>query len=167
MIDIARLSPADHGAYLAHLLGLDTAALEARFGAGADQASVQAHALRLAAREGVVLGARRFGRLVGTAELIPTVPGKVASASVAVEREARDAGLGTRLVLAVIETAREAGCREIYFDMRADSPAMARILARVASAAEALPGGRRYVVRVAPAAAEGGSFWHRLAGRAA
>lgn len=149
--DIARLSAADHADYLGHLMQLDTAALGARFGRNVDTASLQAHALRLAGREASVIGARRFQRLVGAAEIMPVSPGRVAAISVAVELSARDAGLGTRLILAAIEVARAEGYIELWFDVPGDNPAMGRILARIASYAEPREGGRRYMMRISQA----------------
>ncbi len=147
-LSISRLSPVDHPAYLDHLLGLDPAARAARFGADADPATLQAHALRLAGHEAIVIGATSFDRLVGAAEIVPVAAHWSAAIGVSVAQEARDAGIGTRLTLAAIEAARLEGFGELHFDVRGANPAMVRILARLATEASGEAGRRRYVVRL-------------------
>ncbi len=69
---------------------------------------------------GTVLVARDSGRIVGVGAITPVAPGEGEVKRMSVARDARRRGLGTALLMALLEDARERGWRRVRLETTAD-----------------------------------------------
>ncbi len=126
---VYKLHPAEFADYFKHLTRLDAAGRKERFKGGADDASLQAHALRLAISETIVLGTRLDGDLRASVELIPSQSGQTATAAVMVEPLYRGHGIGRRLLEEAMTVSRPLGIRSLLFDVNPTNEAMVHLIA--------------------------------------
>ena len=69
---------------------------------------------------GTVLVARDSGRIVGVGAITPVAPGEGEVKRMSVARDARRRGLGTALLMALLEDAKEKGWRGVRLETTAD-----------------------------------------------
>ena len=113
---IRRLWPADTAEFRTHLLRLDAASRNMRFGGTVSDAFLADYAGTLARPDGVVFGAFADGRLIAVAELRMLFDAKGASAEAAlsVEEPYQDKGIGDALLSRLIAAAQNRGIRAVY-----------------------------------------------------
>lgn len=113
---IRRLWPADIADFRAHLLRLDKASRNMRFGGTVSDAFVSDYADTLARPDAVVFGAFTDGRLVAVAELrmLFDASGAGAEAAFSVEDPHQDKGIGDALLSRLIAAAQNRGIRSVY-----------------------------------------------------
>jgi GNAT superfamily N-acetyltransferase len=125
---VYKLHPAEFADYFKHLTRLDEAGRKERFKGASDESSLQAHALRLAISETIVLGTRLDGDLRATVEIIPSQTGQTATAAVLVEPLYRGHGLGRRLLEEAMVACRPLGIRSLLFDVNPTNATMVHII---------------------------------------
>lgn len=125
---VYKLHPAEFADYFKHMTRIDEKGRQERFKAAYDDASLQAHALRLAISETVVLGIRLDGHIRATIELIPSQTGQTATAALLVEPAYRGHGLGRRLLEEAITASRPLGIRSLLFDVHTDNQPMVHLI---------------------------------------
>lgn len=125
---VYKLHPAEFADYFKHMTRIDLAGRKERFKGGADEASLQAHALRLAISETIVLGIRLDGDIRATIEIMPSQTGQTATAALMVEPVYRGHGLGRRLLEEAMTMSRPLGIRSLLFDVNPTNEAMVHLL---------------------------------------
>jgi GNAT superfamily N-acetyltransferase len=123
------LGPAGLADYHAHLRRLDRTSRRSRFAATVDDLSIDCHCLQLAAQDAIIIGAFTGGAMRGGAEIVPAGPGR-AEAAFTVEEAYQAHGIGGVLLDNAIRAAREAGVRELLFEVLADNSAMIELIRR-------------------------------------
>jgi len=128
---IRRLWPADIADFRAHLLRLDQASRNMRFGGTVTDSFVSEYADTLARPDAVVFGAFADGRLVAVAEprMLFDAGGASAEAAFSVEESYQDKGIGDALMSRLIAAAQNRGIRSVYMMCLAGNARM-RHLAR-------------------------------------
>jgi GNAT superfamily N-acetyltransferase len=125
---VYKLHPAEFADYFKHLTRIDAAGRMERFKGDSDESSLQAHALRLAISETIVLGTRLDGDLRATVEIIPSQSGQTATAAVLVEPLYRGHGLGRRLLEEAMTASRPLGIRSLLFDVNPENAPMIHLI---------------------------------------
>lgn len=113
---IRRLWPADIAAFRAHLLRLDRASRNMRFGGTVTEEFLSDYADTLARPDAVVFGAFADGQLIAVAELrmLFDAGGASAEAAFSVEEPYQDKGIGDALLSRLIAAAQNRGIRAVY-----------------------------------------------------
>ncbi|MES2906571.1 MAG: GNAT family N-acetyltransferase [Pseudomonadota bacterium] len=125
---VYKLHPAEFADYFKHMTRIDVAGRNERFKGASDDASLQAHALRLAISETIVLGIRLDGDIRATIEIMPSQTGQTATAALMVEPVYRGHGLGRRLLEEAVTASRPLGIRSLLFDVNTTNEAMVHLI---------------------------------------
>ena len=112
-----------------HLLRLDDGCRRSRFGSPTSDACIRAHGTRVDPANTVILGCFESGHMRGAAELrsLGATWGDTAEIAFSVEPRWQGCGIGTALMAALIEAARERGIARIYITCHTLNRHMQRI----------------------------------------
>jgi GNAT superfamily N-acetyltransferase len=143
---IRKLLPSDGSAYLDHLLRLDPADRQFRFGGGLGDAAVRAHCERIDWFRAAILGwFDEGGVLRAAAELRfdgTPPPVRVAELALSVERGWQGHGIGGELLRRAIILARNRGIRRVTMLCLAENRRMRRLAGRFADGGLQAEGGQ-------------------------
>ena len=115
-VEIARFRPEDQAAVQRLILE----GLEEHWGVLDPQFNADLDDIEASYAVGTVLLARDSGRIVGVGAIIPVAPGEGEVKRMSVARDARRRGLGTALLSALLEDAKERGWRSVRLETTAD-----------------------------------------------